>query len=373
MTISEDHLKVFSKLYSMTGHKASTPIKIWELHLNLPELPLDSILDIIKHYVQKGFFSAGGDSILLTPSGIEYYEREILLATEKTYSYSIFISRIEENKRIADKLKELLETSFPQKVNVFVANSIPFSEDWLREILGGIDNSDLMIILCTPKSVDARWINFEAGAAKILGKNIGPICFGGQSVSDLPTPLNHLRSQGIDFSDAEASQEKFQKLIEWIAGKMNTPVPRIDLVKTEFYQIITTYSSSNLHDDFEEDRKKIAIDKLVNYYNRVNTDWNTYHPYHKDSLDRLERSSEDLWSIFNSFNDPETEIIKPKLFKALNILRYIIDSGRKGPTFHIIFQSEAKRRKEHDEFFSLLNDCITELKKPKTSDHDNIS
>jgi hypothetical protein len=356
----------------MTGQKAATPIKIWDLHLNLPELPLNSILDVIKHYVQKGFFNASGDSILLTPSGIDYYEREVLLATEKPYSYSIFISRIEEHKGIADKLKEFLETTFPQKVNVFVANSIPFSEDWLKEILGGIDNSNLMIILCTPLSVEARWINFEAGAAAILGKNIGPICFGGQSVSDLPTPLNHLRPQGIDFSDVEDSQEKFQKFIEWIAGKINTPVPRIDLAKTEFYQMITTYSISDLRDDFE-DRKKSAIDRLVNYYNRINTDWNTYRPYNKGTLDRLERAYEDLWNIFNSLNDTETKIIKPKLYSALNILRYVIDSGRNGPSFFTVFQRESKRRKEHDEFFSLLNDSITELKKAKTSDQENVS
>jgi hypothetical protein len=359
----------------MTGQKASTPIKIWDLHLNLPELPLDSILDTIKHYVQKGFFNVGGDSILLTPSGIDYYEREILLATEKLYSYSIFISRIEEHKGIADKLKEFLETTFPQKVNVFVANSIPFSEDWLKEILEGIDNSNLMIILCTPDSVEARWINFEAGAAAILGKNIGPICFGGQSVGDLPTPLNHLRPQGIDFSDAEGSQEKFQKFIEWVAGKIDTPVPQIDLAKAEFYQMITTYSTSGLRDDVE-DRKKSAIDRLVNYYNRVNTDWNTYRPYNqfnKGTLDRLERAYEDLWNIFNSLNDTETKVIKPKLYDALNILRDVIDSGRNGPSLFIVFQGKSKRRKEYDEFFSLLNDCITELKKPKTSDQENVS
>src|SRR5208282_974181 len=358
MPLSEDHLKVFSKLYSMSGGKASIPVKIWDLHLNLPEISLDLIMDVIKHFVQKGFFKGGGDSIAITPEGIDFYGREVVLATKKPPIYSIFISRIEEHKGIAEKLKDLLETAFPKKVNVFVANSIPFSEDWLKEILEGLKNCNLMIILCTPNSVETRWINFEAGAAAILDKNIGPICFGGQPVSDLPSRLNHLRPQGIDCSDTEGFQEKFQKFIENIAGKIDSTAPNIDIVKTEFYQMVTTYSKSSLHGEFE-DPKKSAIDKLVNYYNRVSIDWNVYRPYapfNKGTLDRLEQANGDLWSIYNSLNDNETKKIKPKLYNALNTLRYVIDSGRQGSSFFSGFLKESKRRKEYDEFFSLLKD-----------------
>jgi hypothetical protein len=373
---SEDHLKVFSKLYSMTGGKASIPIKIWDLHLNLPEISLTpTITDVIGHYVQKRVFHVSGDSITLTPEGINYYEQQVKFASENSSVYSIFISRIEEHRGIADKLKKLLETAFPGKVNVFVSNSIPFSEDWLKEILEGIKKCNLMIIFCTPESLKARWINFEAGAAAILDKNIGPICFGGQHVGDLPTPLSHLRPQGIDCSDAVSFQDSFQKFIEKIAGKIGVPVPEIDLANSEFYQMIANPSVFPSHGEFE-DTKKTAIDRLMKFYNRVNTDWNVYRPLspiNSGTLDRLERAYEDLWNIFNSLDDTETKKIKPKLYDALNILRNVIDSGNRGHSLFTAFQSEKNRREKHDEFFSLLKDCITELKKSNISDQEKTS
>jgi hypothetical protein len=169
-------------------------------------------------------------------------EMEVMLSNGNPSVYSIFISRIEEDRETADKLKVLLEEAFPKKINIFVANSIPFSEDWYNEIIIGIENCDLMIIFCTPNSVNRPWINFEAGAAAIRRKNIGPICFNGQPVSDLPSPLKYLRSQGIDCSDDDIFQRQFKKFIEGIASKIGIPVPTIDLTKSEFYQMIKSQS-----------------------------------------------------------------------------------------------------------------------------------
>ena len=244
MSFSEDQIAVFSKLYLMCKGMDSIPVNIWKLNQNLPEIPLNSIIDVITYYIQKGFFTGGGDSVTITPEGIDFYERELIQGKGTSTDYSIFISRIEEHRKIADKLKDLLLLAFPEKVHVFVANSIPFSEDWFKEIISGIENCNIMIIFCTPDSVIKPWINFEAGAATILRKNIGPICFGGQPVGDLPSPLKYIRPQGIDCAEDENFQRQFNKFIEGIAGKINVPVPKINLTESEFYQMIKSQSGS---------------------------------------------------------------------------------------------------------------------------------
>jgi hypothetical protein len=105
--------------------------------------------------------------------------------------FSVFISHINENKVIANKLKSFIVECFPKNsVDIFIAgdpDNIQFSEDWFAKIKDGIKNCDLMVILCTPESVRRPWINFEAGAATLLDKNVGPICFAGQKVGQMPS------------------------------------------------------------------------------------------------------------------------------------------------------------------------------------------
>lgn len=135
------------------------------------------------------------------------------------------------------------------------------------------------------------------------------------------------------------------------------------------------YKSQIIPEEFDGPNKS-AVDRLVKYYQRVNIDWNVYRPtaqFNEGTLDRLEQAYEGLWNISNNLSDDETKKIKPKLLNALHTLRFVIDSGQHGPSFFSVFGRESKKKKEHDEFFSLLKDSITELKKTKQSENEQAN
>ena len=85
-----------------------------------------------------------------------------------------------------------------------------------------------MIILCTPDSVKRNWIHFEAGAAVVLDRKVGPLCFAGLNAGALPTPLNYICSQAIDSGDAEKFRKYFQGLLKEIGEKIGGDIPEIN-------------------------------------------------------------------------------------------------------------------------------------------------
>jgi hypothetical protein len=175
--------------------------------------------------------------------------------------YSIFISRIDEHKEIAEKLQKYLKQIFPENVDVFVANdpdSISFSDDWFIKIKKGIKECNLMIILCAPDSVKRPWINFEAGAATILDKKIGPICFGGLNPGSLPSPLSFIRSHAINCSDNQNFKKHFDKIIDTIAHEIEVSSPKTNVIDSEFYKLIISYSInvSSINDVIDDVKKK---------------------------------------------------------------------------------------------------------------------
>ena len=168
---------------------------------------------------------------------------KLLESTQTTVNpnknFLIFISHINENREIAEKLKEFFEKTFHKKIDVFISSdpeSISLSQDWYEKIKEGIKNCNLMIILCTPDSIKRPWINFEAGAAAILDKNVGPICFQGLTVSKLTAPLNASRPQAIDSMDEIHFKKHFDKLLESIAKNSGLPIPDDNVLESEFYQ-----------------------------------------------------------------------------------------------------------------------------------------
>ncbi len=167
-------------------------------------------------------------------------------ANKSGKKFSVFVSHIKENENIANNLKSLIQNAFPNNVDVFVAgdsDNIPFSEDWFEKIKEGIHECDLMVILCTPSSVRRPWINFEAGAATLLKKKIGPVCFAGQNVGDLPSPLNYIRSQAIDCSDDEKFSRQINKFMDLIADKVDMPHPKIDVINSDFFRAVKSEKS----------------------------------------------------------------------------------------------------------------------------------
>src|SRR5437867_3123568 len=78
----------------------------------------------------------------------------------------VFISHIDLERPIALHLQKLLRRAFGEDFPVFVSSdkrSIGGGRQWFEEILRGLRNSTVILVLLSTDSVDARWINFEAG------------------------------------------------------------------------------------------------------------------------------------------------------------------------------------------------------------------
>ena len=150
----------------------------------------------------------------------------------------IFISHIVEEKEVAIAFKELIENSFLGMVEVFVSSdeeSIQMGQKWLERITKALKTCTIKVIICSPKSVNKPWINFEAGAGWIRDISIIPLCHSGMIPSKLPVPLNMLQA-GV------ATEVSSLKLIfSVIANVLGAKEPKVDF--SEFINKITEFES----------------------------------------------------------------------------------------------------------------------------------
>ncbi|MCI5652242.1 MAG: toll/interleukin-1 receptor domain-containing protein [Ruminococcus bromii] len=137
----------------------------------------------------------------------------------------LFISHISEEKEAANLLKEFFENAFLDAIKVFVSSnekSIYYGSRWLNQITTALQNCDLMLILCSWKSVQRPWINYEAGFGSGRNVNVIPICYAGQDKGQLPAPLSFY--QGLNLFDPGI----LESLIEQIADTIDMRCPSAD-------------------------------------------------------------------------------------------------------------------------------------------------
>ena len=93
--------------------------------------------------------------------------------TQTKYEYDIFLSYSHHDSHIAHELEAKISAKGFQ---CFMAEkSLQGGDEWLKKIHYGIINSQRVIILITPRSVNSSWIHLETGAAWIEGKDIIPL------------------------------------------------------------------------------------------------------------------------------------------------------------------------------------------------------
>src|SRR6187549_1113281 len=137
---------------------------------------------------------------ILTMSTIEYREPT-----------SLFISHISEEAEIAALLKQIVESDFAGQVNLFASSditSIRGGENWLDAIRQGITKSTAVLVLCSHASVQRPWVQFEVGAAWMLGTTIVPICHSALGPRDLPMPLSAL--EGVELGTPQGLQKLYR-------------------------------------------------------------------------------------------------------------------------------------------------------------------
>ena len=136
----------------------------------------------------------------------------------------IFLSHVTVESRLADLLQTHLTHDFLGLVEVFVSSdrtSITAGEEWLPKIIHELDQSSLMLVLCSPDSVERKWINFEIGAARFRGIPILPFCHSDQEPDLLPVPLN--LPQGIQGSKSDG----VWKLYKAVSQLLGSQVPDV--------------------------------------------------------------------------------------------------------------------------------------------------
>lgn len=139
---------------------------------------------------------------------------------------TVFISHIKEEAIIALALKKWIEDSFVDKVQVFVSSDkvdIPSGSKWLDKIDGALERANLLLILCSEKSLTRPWINFEAGCGWIKRVPIVPVCHSGIEKGRLPSPVSMF--QGLDLLATDFAKD----LLGAVAQHMGIrKVPPID-------------------------------------------------------------------------------------------------------------------------------------------------
>ncbi len=104
----------------------------------------------------------------------------------------LFLSHIHEESQLALCIKQWVETTFTERIEVFCSSdSIAFAQDanFLRKLLKELRKSDLLLLLASSRSLQRPWINFEAGCAWVRDLEIVPLCHSGQKRGSLPLPL----------------------------------------------------------------------------------------------------------------------------------------------------------------------------------------
>lgn len=148
----------------------------------------------------------------------------------------VFISHIHEEREIANEFKKLIEDSFLGMIDVFVSSNeqnIEMGQRWLDNITGALKQASVEILLCSPKSVERPWINFEAGAGWIKDIPVIPLCHSGMSPSQLPVPLNMLQA-------AKASETSSLKLVfPVLANAIGSATPNVDF--TNFVESVRKF------------------------------------------------------------------------------------------------------------------------------------
>lgn len=145
-----------------------------------------------------------------------------------TSKLPIFLSYRSVEANFADMLKKHLVKDFIGLVDVFLASditSVPAGSRWLEEVVQGLKQSKFHIIICSPYSVYRPWINYEAGAARVLGTPIYPLCHNGLEPHQLPVPLSE--SEGGVLTHPNSLQKLYHRIAEMIGSS----VPEVDFQK----------------------------------------------------------------------------------------------------------------------------------------------
>jgi hypothetical protein len=135
----------------------------------------------------------------------------------------VFISHITEESELAALIKARINEDFLGMMEVFVSSdkgSIAAGDRWLEEIDQHLSRASAELVICSHRSIERPWVNFEAGAGWVKKIPIIPVCHTGMRPAALPIPLNLL--QGIVASDASGWVRVYETLARQLGSRAPT-------------------------------------------------------------------------------------------------------------------------------------------------------
>lgn len=116
----------------------------------------------------------------------------------------IFFSHSSLDKEYISYLKQSILEKTSNTVDIFQSSdgeSIPFGNNWVHKVEESLNESKIMFVFISNKSINSNWIYFESGFAYSKGIKIIPIGISGVDVAMLKPPLNLLQGFNITGSD----------------------------------------------------------------------------------------------------------------------------------------------------------------------------
>jgi TIR domain len=128
----------------------------------------------------------------------------------------IFISHTNEESDFAESLQVWIRDILDNYVELFVSSdngvSIPLGSEWPKMVKESLEKTSIVIVLVSYRSIDRKWIYFEAGAGYVRDIPVIPICIGGITKEELPAPLSLL--QAIELPNKINEKALLNKIID---------------------------------------------------------------------------------------------------------------------------------------------------------------
>lgn len=133
----------------------------------------------------------------------------------------IFLSYSHLDKQIALELYTRFSAS---GLTCFLAEkSLHAGDDWILEVRTAIQESEYVLILITPRSMDSKWVYLEVGAAWMEKKKIIPLTLF-VDLTNLPELIKNIQARSI-----ETEEEKLSLIYE-LTGKVGPVSNSIDYI-----------------------------------------------------------------------------------------------------------------------------------------------
>jgi hypothetical protein len=156
----------------------------------------------------------------------------------------ILISHVSDEALFALLLKDFIESTFLGQFEVFLSSNSGESgvgDKWLVELDSSLTSAELLLVICSPKSIRQPWIHFEFGCAWTKSMAITCICHSGLNKVGLPP---HLRTFDVlEVEHDDFMEELFNDLAKRFGIKR---LPRLsyDTMKAELRATLVSIASS---------------------------------------------------------------------------------------------------------------------------------